>query len=336
MTRPSFPRLIRLVSCSVLASGFIVILALVAASESARGPLAIIVVLALVVAGLGYMFLGRGGGASSPAFALDLSAGQTYTYQMTLAMNAQASVNGRTVPVQEQMGATMKWDVQSVDAQGIATVSVDLSNFAAKVNGRSVPTASISKKDTHFTMRIAKDGTILSGGGLGMLGGSNAATSNLPGADQLTPLLPGHNVQPGATWTKSYRQTLPYGMGTVHAKTHSTYLRNEDVNGTSAAVIVTTMTMPLHLRINLRDMMRKLGSSTGGLPAGANPVMTYGGKITGQTTGWFDPVARQMLKSSMTAQFAMRIGITGVPGSALGGMDHLGLSGTMTMTLQRV
>jgi len=300
--------------------------------------IAIIVVAALVAAGLGYMFLGRGGGATTPAFALDLSAGQSYTYRMNVAIDAHVYAGGRSVPVNETMGATMKWDVQSVDAQGNATVAVDLSDFTVNMNGQSVPVGSMPKEATHFTMRVAPDGSILQGGSLGMFGGGNASTAGgVPGTDQFTPVLPGHDVTAGATWTKTYSQTLPYGMGTIHAKTRSTYLRNESVDGANAAVIVSKTTIPLHMKINLRQMLQQLGSSGGtSLPAGANPVMSYKGKVKAQTTGWFDPNARQMLKTSMTAQFGMHIAISGVPGGMPGGLNDMTMRGAMTMTMEKV
>ena len=302
-----------------------------------RKTIAIIVVAVLVAAGLGYMFLGRGGGATTPAFALDLSAGQTYTYRMNVAIDAHVYAGGRSIPVNEAMGATMKWDVQSVDAQGNATVAVDLSDFTVNMNGQTVPTGSIPSDATHFTMRVAPDGSILQGGALGMFGGSNASTAGgVPGTDQFTPVLPGHDVAVGASWTKTYNQTLPYGMGTIHAKTHSTYLRTESVDGANAAVIVSKTTIPLHMKIDLRQMLQQLGSSSSGsLPAGANPVMTYKGKVKAQTTGWFDPNARQVLKTSMTAQFDMHIAISGVPGGMPGGLDHMVMKGAMTMTMQK-
>jgi len=295
-------------------------------------------VAALVAAGLGYMVLGRGGGASTPAFALDLSAGQTYTYRMNVAIDAHIYAGGRSVPVNETMGATMTWNVQSVDSQGNATVAVDLSDFTVSMNGQTVPVGSMPSDATHFTMRVAPDGSILQGGSLGVFGGGSASTAGgIPGSDQFTPVLPGHDVAVGATWSKTYSQMLPFGMGTIHAKTHSAYLRNEDVDGTSAAVIVSKTTIPLHMKIDLKKMLQQLGSSSAGnLPAGSNPVMSYKGHVKAQTTGWFDPNGRQMLKTSMTAQFDMHIAISGVPGGVPGGLDDMVMRGAMTMSMQKV
>jgi len=185
-------------------------------------------------------------------------------------------------------------------------------------------------------MQIAPDGTILSGGSLGMLGGGTTTAGGLPGTDQLTPVLPGHDVAVGATWTKSYSQTLPYGMGTIHAKTHSVYLRNESVDGTSAAVVRSTTTVPLHMKINLRQMLQQLGSTAGSsFPSGSNPVMTYKGKVHGQTTGWYDTSAHELLRTSMTARFDMHIGITGVPGATSQGLNNFTIQGAMTLGLQK-
>ena len=236
-----------------------------------RPTLIILVVLALLVAALAYMFLGRGGGAGQPAYALDFAAGQTYNYKMTMALNGQLTLAGRNVPLEENMGATMTWNVQSVDANGVATVDVQLGDPQITVNGKSMPAGQLPESSSHYTMRVAKDGSILSGGGFGaMSGGSSSPTGEVPGTDQLTPLLPGHDVNPGDTWDKAFDSDLPYGMGHVHFVTHSTYVKNEDVNGVTTSVIASKMSMPLHMKVDLLKMMKSMGSSTAGLPAGSH------------------------------------------------------------------
>ena len=141
-----------------------------------RPMLIILVVVALVAAALAYMFFGRGGAAGQPAYALDFAAGQTYNYRMTMALNGQLAVSGHNVPLQETLGATMAWNVQSVDANGIATVDVQLSDLHLSVNGQDTPTGELPASSSHYTMRLAPDGSILSGGGgLGALSGGGAS-----------------------------------------------------------------------------------------------------------------------------------------------------------------
>jgi hypothetical protein len=185
-------------------------------------------------------------------------------------------------------------------------------------------------------MRIAKDGSILSGSGLGAIaGGGSPATSNVPGTDQLGPLLPGHDVHPGDRWSKTYDSDMPYGMGHVHYKTHSTFVRNEDVDGVSAAVIETKMSVPLHMKIDMEQMLQALGGDNG-LPAGSHPVVTYRGHVSGTTTGWFDPNSRQMLKTSADASFNLTMVFHGMPGGSVPNGTTMSFRGAMLINLQKI
>jgi hypothetical protein len=299
--------------------------------------MAVLLVLVLAIGAIGYQFFVRGGGGAQPAFALDMAAGQTYTYQMTMGLDGNLRLAGRTVPFKERFGATMVWNVQSVDASGVATVDVQISDPRATLNGQTISGNQFPAGSMHSTMRIAKDGSILSGGGIGGLGGgaSSAAASDVPGTDQLTPLLPGHDVQVGATWDKTFDADIPYGMGHVHYVTHSTYVRNEDVNGVSAAVIQSKLSLPVHMKLDLQKMLQAVGTGQSGFPAGSHPVIFYRGKVTGSTTGWFDPKARQLLKTSLQAQFSLRMRFTGLPPGSLPGGNEMGFTGAMAINLVR-
>jgi hypothetical protein len=304
-----------------------------------RPMLIILVVVALVAAALAYMFFGRGGAAGQPAYALDFAAGQTYNYRMTMALNGQLAVSGHNVPLQETLGATMAWNVQSVDANGIASVDVQLSDLHLSVNGQDTPTGELPASSSHYTMRLAPDGSILSGGGgLGALSGGGASPAGgIPGTDQLTPLLPGHDVSPGDSWDKTFDSDLPYGMGHVHFVTHSTYVKNEDVDGVTTSVIASKISLPLHMKVDLAKMLKEMGSSTPGLPAGSHPVVTYGGHVSGTTTGWFDPSTRELVKTSANVQFRMSMTFRGLPpGEALPGGSKMLFRGGIIVTLQKV
>jgi hypothetical protein len=303
-----------------------------------RPTLIVLVVIALVAAALGYMFFGRGGAGSQPAYALDLAAGQTYNYKMTMALNGQMTLSGRTIPLEETLNATMSWNVQSVDANEVATVDVRLADPQITMNGKSLPVGELPESSSHYTMRVAKDGSIISGGGgLGALsGGTSSPAGEVPGTDQLTPLLPGHDVQPGDTWAKTFDSDLPYGMGHIHYVTHSTYVKNEDVNGVTTSVIATKLSLPLHMKVDLLKMMKSMGTSTANFPAGSHPVIAYGGHVSGTTTGWFDPNSHELLKTSVEAQFRMTMVFHGLPPGALPGGNTMVFRGGILVNLQKV
>jgi hypothetical protein len=82
-------------------------------------------------------------------------------------------------------------------------------------------------------------------------------------------------------------------------------------------------------------MLQALGTGQSGFPAGSHPVILYRGKVTGSTTGWFDPKARQLLKTSLKAQFSLRMKFNGLPAGALPGGNELSFSGAMAINLER-
>ena len=283
------------------------------------------------------MFLGRSGsGGPSPAFALDLAAGQTYTYHFNFNIQGSAVAGGQTIPVKESLGAKMDWSVEAVDPGGVATVAVTMSDYQVTVNGKALPASQIPAAATSFTMKIGSDGRILSSGGAfgDALAGTDTSAGGLPGTNQLTPLLPGHDVKPGDTWAKTFKQDLPFGMGTLRYKTKSRYVRDEQMNGVNAAVIETKMNIPLHLKLDLAKVLQ--GSDPpGALPAGSHPVISYSGRSNMVDTGWFDPEQRQMIRMQVTGSFNMDMTFRGMPAGTLPNGSSVTFRGAMAMNLER-
>jgi hypothetical protein len=143
-------------------------------------------------------------------------------------------------------------------------------------------------------------------------------------------------VQPGDTWAKTFDSDLPYGMGHIHYVTHSTYVKNEDVNGVTTSVIATKLSLPLHMKVDLLKMMKSMGTSTANFPAGSHPVIAYGGHVSGTTTGWFDPNSHELLKTSVEAQFRMTMVFHGLPPGALPGGNTMVFRGGILVNLQKV
>jgi hypothetical protein len=305
-----------------------------------KGPKAfvsVIVVLALVVGGVGYMFFGRPGGPGpSPAFALDLVAGQSYSYHFNFDILGSAIAGGQTIPVKESLAAKMDWNVQAVDPSGVANVAVTMSDFQVTVNGKALPVSQMPAAATSFTMMVDRDGRILSSGGAfgDALAGTGTSAGGLPGTNQLTPLLPGHDVKPGDTWAKKFKQELPFGMGTLQYKTKSKYLRDEQLDGVNAAVIETKMNIPLHMTLDLAKVLQG-SESQGSIPAGSHPVIRYRGRSNMVDTAWFDPAERQLLKMQVSGSFNMDMTFDGLPAGTLPGGGSVSFRGAMTMTLVR-
>ena len=186
-------------------------------------------------------------------------------------------------------------------------------------------------------MRIAQDGSIVSGGGFGAIAGGSPPRppATCRGPTSSGRCFPATTCIPGDTWSKTYDSDLPYGMGHVHYKTHSTYVRNEDVDGVSAAVIQTKMSVPLNMKMDLQQLLQQSGAASG-LPAGSHPVVTYRGHVGGTTTGWFDPNSRQLLKTSAEASFDFTMVFHGMPGGSVPNGTAMSMHGAMLVNLQKV
>src|SRR5260370_37510422 len=100
-------------------------------------------------------------------------------------------------------------------------------------------------------------------------------------------VLPSNAVKPGDTWSKDYDKANPGSKGSVHLTTHSTYLRNEPLNGVNAAVVETASSGSIDVT---------LGPAGGAAPSGA-----FGGSIKGTMTSdvttWLDPGGHRILKT---------------------------------------
>src|SRR5437660_1475703 len=109
------------------------------------------------------------------------------------------------------------------------------------------------------------------------LAGQGDAGTLFPGTDQFVPLLPDHAVKPGDYWTKVFDQDFPFGSGHLHYVTRNLYVRDETVNGVNAAVISSSVKLPLDFNIDLHKLAQAIGQGADKVPSGAK--MTFGGSV---------------------------------------------------------
>jgi hypothetical protein len=283
-------------------------------------------VLALLVGGFIYLSLNRSSGGTALAFSL--SPGNNLRYGLHMNMSGKLSLQGQSVPFTMAVDETFSWKVDSVDAQGVATVEMRLEDMSGKVDGVSIPNG--GKFQT--TLRIARDGRILAPGALTPAGGNSF--SQLPGMDQFTPLLPVHPVKPGDTWTKTFSQPFPLGSGSLNYSTNNTFVRYEVVNGVRAAVINTQLTTPLNITMDFRKLLALSGQARL-LPKGTNPTITYSGNVSMNQTAWFDPRMGEMIKQSGQGHFDLSMRFRGFPATMGQPQGQIGFSGTMSLAIEQ-
>ena len=290
-----------------------------------RLALAAAVVVALIAGAIVFL-LPRGGGGA--AFALQYKTDQTIRYHMTMTMDGLLSSAelGADEPFKGSFDLTLSMHVVSVDANGTATIDLSIEKGTAIFGGQKQPLP----RDFQARIQIAKDGRLLSGGGLSETTGFSGFS--LPGSDQFTPLLPDHPVKPGDVWTKDFEVPFPFGGGSIRYSSRNELVRYEDVDGARAAVIHSDLTIPLDITMDLRKLLVGTGQSTSELPAGSDPKIAYGGSLTVSMTDWFDPVSGQQLKASLNGAMDMRMTLQDFPTNA-GLTGEVRLTGTMSMSL---
>jgi hypothetical protein len=190
--------------------------------------------------------------------------------------------------------------VQSVDSSGVAEIAVALDNVSLIVGGVSSPADTGNSRPAAYSIKIARDGRILSMDG-------PPIASKFPfriGFDGslIVAVLPDDSVKPGDSWTKTYDQVNPFGTssGTLRIQSGSKYLRNETFAGVSAAVVETTSMAT----INSTENLLPGASATPSYPQLPGGVVGFA--LTGTTstdvTTWIDPHTNRVLKTHVTAK----------------------------------
>jgi hypothetical protein len=306
-----------------------------------RGGLILLAIGVAVVllAGVAVFALTRSDSAEAQPLALAFDQGQSRTYEIDQTMDAEiASDVFGSRSVSMDISQVVTWEVTSVDEEGVATIEVTVSEMSGSVDGQTIP-ADIASVPA-IEIEIAPDGRVLSAGGLALGGAGMTQGFGFPGMGQLTPILPddGEEVAVGDTWEKDFSQDFPFGEGTIEFSATSTYERDEEVNGRSAAVIVTDLSVPLDLTLSFADLIETLdpaltgATGSGELDAFADASIDYGGEGAFTQTSFVDLEAKELLRMHSEGTFDIAMEFSGVPG--LGSAGAVSFAGTFTQDLE--
>ncbi len=229
--------------------------------------------------------------AQAQTLALGYHTGDAYKYSFHSTTKQTIVAASVSLPADFDMSANEAVKVVSVDSAGAADLALTLSNFAINSTTGGVTNTTTGIPVTTMNLKVAADGRILTLNGNQFASGNPfLAFSGMGGGLFVVAVLPSNAVKPGDTWSKDYDQANPGGTGTVHLTTHSTYLRNETLNGVNAAVVETISTGSIDVPLG---------------PAGAAATTSaFGGSIKGTITSdvttWLDPSAHRVLKTHST------------------------------------
>ena len=241
-------------------------------------------------------------GPSQPhSLSLAFKAGDTYKYKYHATSKQTAGMSGMTIPIEIDMTASETVTVKSVDASGVADLSIVLSDFSLKTVSGGVTNTTTGLPSNSVDVKIHGDGTVVSiNGGDLMAGSPLAAFAGVGGGYFIAAVLPDHSVKVGDTWSKTYDQKDPNGSAAVHITSSSKYLRDETMNGVTAAVVETKSDGTLRM--------------TGPMGAASTPASgpAINGTFTTDVTTWVDPDGHRIMKAHSTATDDLTINLPSV------------------------
>ncbi len=233
-------------------------------------------------------------GASQPKnLSLAFKAGDAYMYTFHATAKQTTTTAGRSMPIMVDETGKETVTVKSVDSAGVADLAIKLGDFVFKrAAGGLTNTMNGSGAET-VDVQVRADGTVVSVNGNTVTNGTPFATLVSFGSGFfVAALLPDHAAKVGDTWTKTNDQAYPPCDGAIRIVSWSKYVRDESVNGVSAAVVETASTGS----IALSDSDPAYAMSG-----------TASGTFTTDVTSWIDPNGRRLVKSHSTTHDALTI-----------------------------
>lgn len=248
--------------------------------------------------------------AHAQTLVLAYKSGDTYKYALSSTLSETIDVGGVTIPLKIEMNGGESVTVKSVDPDGAANVSIDLTNLVVKTTTGQTTNTTTGTATPTISMKVGADGRISSVNGTTL--GGNPFTLFSGGGGFISAVLPDKAVSVGDTWSKDYDQANPMGTGTIHLTSKSKYLRDESLKGVNAAVVETTSNGLLDITVDMSKAMAGApASSSSVIPPGMLQTLSIKGTVTADTTTWVDPAGHRVLKSHKTGNLNLTMNFGG-------------------------
>ncbi len=270
-------------------------------------------------------------GAQAHTVSLAYKAGDTYKYGLHIVMKYTITAAGLSIPFNLEMSAKESIAVKSVDSTGTADLGVTVSNMSLKTSINGTTNTATTTTAQSLDMKVAKDGRIVSINGTAFDNTSFGGVSGVQGG-LISAILPDNAVKPGDTWTKTFDQPNPFGVGSSHVTSNNTYLRDEN----NAAVIESRINGSLNMSIDPSALAGQSGTpvvpSTGA--AGGVQSISIAGTSTSDVTSWVDLSAKRLVKTHSTGNVNATLTVNMAAGSTTPGLTGpVTFKGTQTLDL---
>lgn len=245
-------------------------------SRLIAGVLAVVLVAGAATA---YLTLGPGGTrADAATYRRVFAAGDTRSYALSMEVRGNTEVGSMTQSMNMHVGMVLTERTASIDAEGIATIRVSVSQLAAALDGKPVPMP--GGDQLSFVMRVAPDGRVVGTEGFEGLGLDSAGPLDSfvdPGSLNLN--FPLGKIAPGNSWTTQEVEKL-FG-DTIRVVTRNRLTKLGTDRGRPTATIHSELDAPMHMRLT-GEQLRQMAAETGSLSSGsvpANSTLTFDGRM---------------------------------------------------------
>lgn len=230
-----------------------------------------VVALVAVLAGALVLAVPRGEERGHP-LSLSFASGRDYRFGMRGAFEGTLLAAATSRSITESVEGFLTWHVVHVDPEGTARIRAEFETTSHTSNGRDQVRTKLE-----WRAQVMADGRIVS---------TTPGRERGPGVEallfslrQMSPLLPSGPVEPGATWTTVFDQESRGRGGSIELKASSTLVRYDTVARTTTAILTNDVQAP-----------RKPGDES---------------SIYQRL--WFDPVAGEVIESSILGRIDMTL-----------------------------
>jgi len=239
-------------------------------------------------------------GLGAHPISLAFKSGDTYSFKLHAKLDYTIGAQGLSVPFKLELNAKDTVKVNSVDASGVADVTINLTDITIKSAINGTDDSHVAKSET-VNLKITSDGHIVSVNGTALTSGSLPDFTGM-GNGLISAVLPSGDVRVGDTWSKTYDSKPPTGSGSIHVKTDNKYVRDEKVGAVQTAVVESKITSTIDITLDLSSlgvpMMNPRGTTTS--PIAQTAAMK--GTLTSTVTSWIDTAGHRIVKTHSTGK----------------------------------
>ena len=237
-------------------------------------------------------------GLGAHPISLAFKPGDTYSYKLHAKLDYTIGAQGVSVPFKLELNAKDTVKVNSVDASGVADVTINLTDITIKSAVNGTDDTHVAKSET-VDLKVTSDGHVVSVNGTALTSGSLPDFTGM-GNGLISAVLPSGDVRVGDTWSKTYDSKPPTGSGSIHVKTDNRYVRDEKVGAVQTAVVESKITSAIDITLDLSSlgvpMMNPLATTTS--PIAQTVAMK--GTLTSTVMSWIDAAGHRIVKTHST------------------------------------